>query len=69
MERLLKVPEVAARLGVSKATVYAMTSLSPDADNPQIDYVRVGPSGATVRIRESALQAYMERQTVRRKEK
>jgi excisionase family DNA binding protein len=51
MPPLLKVPEVAATLRMTPATVYSMVSLG------QIGAVRVG--SRTIRIPQAALEAYL----------
>ena len=55
-DRRLKVSEVAARLGVTKAAVYPLIRAG------DVDTIRVGRD---YRISERSLEAYIERQTVR----
>lgn len=60
MEQLLTVAQVAERLGVSKAAVYALCA----RENTSLRHLRIGVSGATIRIPEDAFREYIDRATV-----
>lgn len=56
---LLTVRQVAERLNVAPATVYALCA------SRKLEHVRVGAGRGTLRIEEDALQRYIQRATVR----